>query len=50
MCKHPWMPHSQEMHDSDYDFYDQLEDAALVRLRNIDAMSEEDTDYEENSY
>ncbi len=40
------MPHSND--DYDYDFYDQLEDAALARLRNIDAMSEEDTDDEDD--
>jgi hypothetical protein len=44
------MPPSQEAHDYDYDIYDQLEDAALARLRDIDAMSEEDTDDEDNSY
>ncbi len=42
------MPYSQEVCDYDYDFYDQLEDAALARLRDTDAMSEEDTDDEDN--
>ena len=42
----PNMPHLQELCDYEYDFYDQLEDAALARLRDIDAMSEEETDDE----
>jgi len=29
-----------------YDYYDQMEDLALARLRDVDAMSEEDTDEE----
>ena len=32
--------------DYDYDFYDDLEDAALTRLRDYDAMSEDETDTE----
>ena len=35
------------MMDSEYDEYDQLEDAALKRLRDADAMSEEETDEED---
>ena len=42
----PNMPRLQELCDYEYDFYDQLEDAALARLRDIDAMSEEETDDE----
>jgi hypothetical protein len=29
-----------------YDYYDQMKDLALARLRDVDAMSEEDTDEE----
>jgi hypothetical protein len=29
-----------------YDYYDQMEDLALARLRDADAMSEKDTDDE----
>ncbi len=33
--------------DREYDAYDQAEDDALARLRDSNAMSEEDTDKEE---
>lgn len=33
--------------DYSYDWYDELEDTALTRLRDADAMSEEDTEGEE---
>ncbi len=42
------MPHFSYEYDYMYDFYDQLEDAALERLRNTDAMSEEETDDEDD--
>jgi hypothetical protein len=42
------MPLSYETPDYDYDFYDRLEEAALARLRDIDAMSEEDTEDEDS--
>lgn len=34
--------------DYEYDWYDQMEDAALTRLRDEDAMSEDDTDEEDD--
>ena len=35
------------MQSDDYDFYDQQEDLALARLRDAEAMSEEETDSED---